>query len=111
MTADTTGTALSSETSVCEKLFASYPGASAMARIAPLRGSSTIAVASLAPHCCTVERSTCSAFAWMRLSSVVKRSWPSRSGCSVRQKTTAWRSPVIFNEAVAEKGCPRRGLS
>ena len=43
-------------------------------------GSRTIAVASFACHCCTVCSSTCSAFAWMWLSSVRKTSRPSRAG-------------------------------
>ena len=45
--------------------FASYPGCTAIARIAPVRGSSTIAVALLAAHFRTVCRKTSSAFAWI----------------------------------------------
>src|SRR5438067_489507 len=45
------------------KRFASYPGWTAIARIAPVRGSRTIAVALFAPHLCTVWRRTSSAFA------------------------------------------------
>ena len=41
-------------------------------RLADGSVTGTIAVADLAPHFATVLRSTCSAFAWMRLSSVVK---------------------------------------
>src|SRR5919199_5499087 len=49
---------------------ASNPGCTAIARIAPVRGSSTIAVALLAPHFRTVSRRTASAFAWIVWSGV-----------------------------------------
>ena len=42
-----------------------------------MRGSRTIAVASFAPQCATVRRSTCSAFCWIVWSSVRTRSLPS----------------------------------
>src|SRR5262245_17902710 len=47
------------------KRFASYPGSTAIARIDPVRGSRTIAVALFADHFRTVWRSTSSAFAWI----------------------------------------------
>src|SRR5205809_4639966 len=47
------------------KRFASYPGWTAIARIAPVRGSRTIALALFALHLRTVSRRTSSAFAWI----------------------------------------------
>ena len=63
-------------------LFASDDGACAIARIAPVFGSSTIAVACFAPHRATVARSTCSAFASIVWSSVRKTDLPGRTGRS-----------------------------
>ena len=68
-------------------------------------GSMTIAVASFACHSCTVCSSTCSAFAWMWLSSVRKTSRPSRAGrCWI--VFTAW--PSASRTTVALPGRPRR---
>src|SRR5207244_517568 len=62
-----------------------------MARMEPVRGSSTIALALFAAHLRTVARSTSSAFAWMPWSSVRKRSRP---GTSRRCPTTAITRPA-----------------
>ena len=51
-------------------MFASNPGAIAIARTAPVVGSSTIAVALFACQRSTVSRSTACAFAWIVWSSV-----------------------------------------
>ena len=60
--------------------FASRVGASAIARMAPVFGSSTMAVACFALHCTIVWRRTCSAFDWILLSSVRNADLPGRAG-------------------------------
>ena len=61
------------------KRFASKPGATAIARTAPVRGSRTIADAAFACQRCTVSASTASAFAWIWWSIVRRTSLPACS--------------------------------
>ena len=69
-----------------ENLFASNVGALAIARIAPVFVSITIAVAPFAPHSCIACASSCSAFAWSWWSSVRITFCPARSA---RERTTS----------------------
>ena len=84
-------------------MFASYPGSIAIASTPPVCGSSTIAVASFAPHLATVERSTCSAFAWIVWSSVRNTFFPSRAGFSFSIEMTC---PSGSRTTVSSPGLP-----
>ena len=57
--------------------------------MAPVFGSSTIAVACFAPHCVIVWRSTCSAFAWIVWSSVRNTALPGLRSDGVRDADRA----------------------
>src|SRR5258708_21410415 len=82
-------------------VFALYPGACAIASTSPVVGSSTIAVPDCAPHFDTVARSTCSAFAWIVWSIVVKTSAPSCTGdelITLIERPVASRTTVCLPE-------------
>ena len=77
-------------------------GQLASARIAPLLGSMTIAVAPLGFHVLPTSLSTCSARSWMLASSVRRTLWPGRTGLVSRisigspiASLTSLRSPSV----------------
>ncbi len=88
--------------------FASYPGATAIASTAPVRGSSTTALPPFAFQSLTVSRSTVSALAWIRWSIVMKTSSPARSGFVA---ITSITRPAGSRTVVWLPGLPTSALS